>query len=117
MAEGEEDIVTSLSKLGIRAPMPFDAKKDNIFDYWLKSLEYHFTLAKLEENKTAALLCQLDLEANEIAEKAGINNTTSFKDACDHLKEHYAVTETVEELREKFAQRAQLQNENLNTYA
>ncbi len=53
----------------------------------------------------------------EIAEKAGINKTTPFKDACDRLKEHYAVTETVEELREKFAQRIQLQNENLDVYS
>ncbi len=65
MAEGEEEnLATTLSKLGIRAPRPFDPKKDKNFEYWLKRMEYHFTLAKLEEeNKTAALLCQIDIDA------------------------------------------------------
>ena len=73
MAEGEENFAQSLSKLGIRAPRPFDPKKDKNFDHWVKRMNYHFNLAELKpKKKAAALLFQVDLDAFEIAERFGI---------------------------------------------
>ena len=119
MAEGDEaDQNQSLTKMGIRAPRSFDPKKDKNFINWLKRLDYHFGLIKLQEDqKTAALLCYLDSDAFEIANNLGIIGTTAYADACKLLKEQYAITETVEEMREKFSQRRQIQGETLDTFA
>ena len=116
--EGQEEISQTLSKLGIKAPRPYDPKKDKSFNNWLRRLDYHFALIKLaDDQKNSAVLCQLDTDAFEIAHNIGITNTTVYAEACTKMKDQYALTETVEELREKFSQRRQNAGENLDTYA
>ena len=63
-----EEMIRTLSKIGVRPPRPFNPKKDKNFDNWLSRIEYHFALMGLSDDRcTAALLLQLDPDAQEIA--------------------------------------------------
>ena len=70
-----------------------------------------------DERCPAALLLQLDPEALEIAKYLLLNPQTEYKEAVNKLKDHYALTETPEELREKFTQKIQDPNETLEDFA
>ena len=70
-----------------------------------------------EDRCTAALLLQLDPDALEIARYLGITPATGYKEAVGKLKDHYALTETPEELREKFTQKVKESNESLEDFA
>ena len=116
---GEADsMVQALGRLGIRPPRPFDPRRDKNFDSWLSRIDYHFALTGLDEDrKTSALLLQLDLDAFEMAKNLGIKPDTPYVQAVMKLRDHYAITETVEELRERFYGRRQQQTEALETFA
>ena len=106
------------SKIGVCPPRPFNPKKDKNFDKWLSRIEYHFALMGLSEDRcTAALLLQQDLDAREIAKYLGMSPTAPYNEAVTKLKDHYALTETPEELREKFTQNLQDTNKTIEDFA
>ena len=111
-------MIRTLHRIGVRPPRPFNPKKDKNFENWLSRVEYHFALMGLNEERcTAALLLQLDPDALEIARYLGITPATGYKEAVGKLKDHYALTETPEELREKFTHKVQESNESLEDFA
>ena len=100
-----DEMIRTLSKIGVRPPRPFNPKKDKNFDNWLSRIEYHFALMGLSEDRaTAALLLQLDPDALEIAKYLGITPEMPYKDAVTRLKDHSALTETPEESRERLTE-------------
>ena len=114
----EEGMVKAMRKMGIRAPRPFDPKKDKNFENWLDRTEFHFQVSKCpDDDRTGSLLLLLDVECFEVAKHLGINSRTDFDTAKQKLKDYYAVTETTDELREKLYLRTQEVGESIETFA
>ena len=94
--------------MGIRAPKPFDFKRDRKFETWLDPTEYHLLVTKFpDEDRTACLLLLLDSECYEQAKHLGITGSIYFNEAKNKLRDYFAITETAEELREKLDLRKQ----------
>ena len=116
--EQQESLVRSLRHMGLKAPKPFNPKRDKNFEIWLERVEYHLTVINCpDDNKTSALLLLLDLEAFEAARHLDLTATTSYEDAKQKLKDYFAVTETKEELRERLYLRVQEYSEGIEAYA
>ena len=59
--EEREGLVKALRRMGIRAPKPFDPRRDRKFETWLNRTEYHLMVTKCpDEDRTACLLLLLD---------------------------------------------------------
>ncbi len=71
------------------------------FLIWLERLNYHFELAD-SKIKRPSLLCHLEVDAFEMAKNLGIKGDTVFTEACQRLKDHYALSETIKEKSESF---------------
>ena len=101
--EEEEDragLVKALRRMAIRAPKPFDPKRDRKFETWLDRTEYHLMVTKCpDEDRTACLLLLLDSECYEQAKHLGITGAMDFSEAKNKLHDYFAITETAEELR------------------
>ena len=111
-------LVKALRRMGIRAPKPFDLKRDRKFETWLDRTEYHLMVTKCpEEDRTACLLLLLDAECYEQAKHLGITGAMDFDDAKTKLRDYFAITETAEELREKLDLRKQEPGESIEAFA
>ena len=81
--------------MGIKAPTPFDPKRDKKFEMWLERTEFHLKVNKCqEEDKTSSLLILLDVDSFEAATHMGIKPNTPYAEAKQKLKDYFAITET-----------------------
>ena len=111
-------LVRTVSRMGIKAPKPFDQKRDNNFGMWLERTEFHLTVNKCQEDdKPSLLLLLLDVDSFEAATHIGIKPNTPYAKAKQKLKDYFAITETKEELREKLDLRQQEAGETIEAYA
>ena len=104
--------------MGIRAPKPYDPKREPNFDAWLTRVVFHMAVSKIPDDKrTASLLLLFDTESFEAASHLGIQENTDFQVAQDKLKAYFAITETPEELKERLGLRRQEIGEPIEAYA
>ena len=83
----EETLVKSLRRLGLKAPKPFNPKKDNNFKIWLERIEHHFKVANIpDEANTSSLVLLLDLDGYEIARHLDIKDDLPFEEVKTKLK-------------------------------
>ena len=119
--EEEEDragLVKALGRIGIRAPKPFDPKRDRKFETWLDRTKYHLMITKCpDEDRTACLLLLLDSECYEQAKHLGIAGAMDVNEAKNKLRDYFAITETAEELREKLDLCRQEPGESIEAFA
>ena len=116
--EEREGLVKALRRMGIRAPKPFDPKRDRKFETWLDRTEYHLMVTKCpDEDRTACLLLLLDSECYEQAKHLGVTGAMDFGEAKKRLRNYFAVTETAEELRDKLDLRKQEPGESIEAFA
>ena len=53
-SESADNLVRTLRRMGIKAPKPFDPKRDKNFEMWLERTEFHLKVNKCqEEDKTS----------------------------------------------------------------
>ena len=113
-SESADNLVPTLRRMGIKAPKPFDPKRDKNFEMWRERTEFHLKVNKCqEEDKTSSLLLLLDVDSFEAATHMGIKPNTPYAEAKQKLKEYFAITETKEELREKLDLRQQEAGESI----
>ena len=104
----EEVLVKSLRRLGLKAPKPFNPKREKHFEILLVSIEHHFKVANIpDEPKTSSLVLLLDLDGYETARHLDIMDESPFEEVKRKLKDYFAVTETKEELLERLNLRVQ----------
>ena len=100
-ADGEDKTVKSLRRMGIRAPKPYDPKREPNFDAWLARVVFHMSVSKIPEDKrTSSLLLLFDTDSFEAACHLGIQHNTDFDTAKEMLIAYFDITETPEELNE-----------------
>ena len=81
-ADGEDEIVKSLRRMGIRAPKPSDPKREPNFDAWLALVVFHMSVSKIPHDKhTSSLLLLFDTDSFEAARHLGIQDNTDFETA------------------------------------
>ena len=62
--DSADNLVRTLRRMGIKAPKPFDPKRDKNFAMWLERTEFHLKVSKCqEEDKTSSLLLLLDVDS------------------------------------------------------
>ena len=116
--DGENETVKSLRRLGIRAPKPYDPKREPNFDAWLSRVVFHMAVSKIpDDRRTASLLLLFDTESFEAASHLGIQDDTDFDIAKAKLKAYFAITETPEELKERLGLRRQEVGESIEAFA
>ena len=94
-ADGEDETVRSLRRMGIRAPKPSDPKYKQNFDAWLECVVFHMSVSKIPDDKrTSSLLLLFDTDSFEAARHLGIQDNTDFDTAKEKLKAYFAITET-----------------------
>ena len=117
-SESADNLVRTLRRISIKAPKPFDPKRDNNYEMWLERTEFHLKVNKCQkEDKTSSLLLILDVDSFEAATHMGIKLNTPYVEAKHKLKDYFAITETKEELREKLDLRHQEAGESIEAYA
>ena len=116
--DGEDETVKSLRRLGIRAPKPYDPKREPNFDAWLSRVVFHMAVSKIPDDKrTSSLLLLFDTDSFEAASHLGIADNTDFETAKAKLKAYFAITETPEELKERLGLRRQEVGESIEAFA
>ena len=81
-ADGEDETVRSLHRMGIRAPKPYDPKREQNFDAWLDRVVFHMSVSKIPDDKrTSSLLLLFDTDSFEAARHLGIQDNTDFDNA------------------------------------
>lgn len=102
----------------IRPPKAYQSRKDGDFRIWVRHLEHYFTLLNVDDaRKTTVLLYYLGDEASNTAFHLGIGDNTPYDNARDTLMQYFSPIETPEELRTKFHQRFQNNEETLEHFA
>ena len=115
--QDDEGMKRSLRQIGIRPFRPFDPKNRN-FESWLNRIEFYFEVTKCPvEDKTGALLLLLDFECFKVAKHLGLKSTTNFDEAKAKLKNYFAISEKLEELRERLDLRRQEAGESIESFA
>ena len=62
-ADGEDETVRSLRRMGIRTPKPYDPKREQNFDAWLDRVVFHMSVLKIPDDKrTSSLLLLFDTD-------------------------------------------------------
>ena len=98
--DGEDETVSSLRRMGIRAPNLYDHKREPNFEAWLSRVVFHMSLSKIPDDKrTSSLLLLFDTDSFEAARHLGVQDNTDFDTAKEKLKAYFAITETPEELK------------------
>ena len=101
-AIGEDDTIRSLRRMGIRAPKPYNPKRDPNFDAWLDRVVFHMSVSKVpDKSRTSVLLLLFDSDSFEAARHLGIQSTTDFDTAKEKLRANFVIMEPPEELKEK----------------
>ena len=114
-ADGEDETVRSLSRMGIRAQKPYDPKRDPNLDAWLAYVVLHMPVSKIPDDKrTSLLLLLFDKHSFETARHLIIQDNTDFDTAKEKLKAYFAIRETPEKLKEKLGLRRQESGETSN---
>ena len=104
--------------MGIRAPKPYNPKRDPNFDAWLDRVVFHMSVSKIpDESRTSVLLLLFYSDSFETARHLGIQSTTDFDTTKEKLRANYAITEPPEELKEKLNHRRQELGESIESYA
>ena len=117
-SDGEDETIKSLRRMGIRAPKPYDSKREPNFDAWLTRVVFHMAVSKIpDDRRTASLLLLFDTDSFEAASHLGIQENTDFDVAKDKLKAYFAITETPEELKERLGLRRQEVGEPIEAFA
>ena len=102
----------------IQTPKPYYPKKDSDFKTWVRHLEHYFTFLNMYDGrKTTVLLYYLGDEASNTAFHLNITDSTNYHDAKEALMQYFSPVETPEELRTKFHQRYQYNEETLEHFA
>ena len=117
-ADSEDETVKSLRRMGIRAPKPYDPKREPNFDAWLARVVFHMSVSKIPDDKrTSSLLLLFDTDSFETARHLGIQDITDFDSAKEKRKAYFAITKTPEELKEKLGLRRQEAGETNESFA
>ena len=117
-ANGEDETIKSLRRMGIRAPKPYDPKREPNFDAWLARVVFHISVSKIPNDKrTSLLLLLVETYSFKAARHLGIQDNTDFDIAKEKLKAYFAITKTPEELKEKLALRCQVAGETIKSFA
>ena len=117
-ADGEDETVKSLRRMSIRAPKPYDPKREPNFDAWLASVVFHMSVSKIpDEKRTSSLLLLFDTDSFEAARHLGLQDNTDFDTAKEKLKAYFAIMETPEELKVKLGLRRQEAGETIESFA
>ena len=104
--------------MGIRAPKPYDTKREPNFDAWLARVVFHMSVSKtLNDKRKSLLLLLFDTDSFETERHLGIQDNTDFDTAKEKLKAYFANTETPEELIEKLGLRRQEAGETIKSFA
>ena len=94
-ADGEDETVKFLRRMGIRAPKPYDPTREPNFDAWLARVVFHMSVSKISDDKrTSSLLLLFDTDSFEAARHLGIQDNTDFDTAKEKLKAYFAITVT-----------------------
>ena len=117
-ADGEDETVRSLRRMGIRAPKPYDPKREPFFDDWLDRAVFHMSVSKIPDDKrTSSLLLVFDTDSFEAARHIGIQDNTAFDASKEKLKAYFAIIETPEELKDKLGLRRQKAGVTIESFA
>lgn len=76
--------------MGIRAPKPYNPKREPYFDAWLDRIVFHMSVSKIsDEKRSRSLLLLFDTDSFEAARHLGMQDSTNFDADTDKLKAYF----------------------------
>ena len=99
-ADGEDETVRSLRRMGIRAPKPYEPQRELNFDALLARVVFHMSISKIPANKsTSSLRLLFDTDSFEAAHHLGMQDNTDFDIVKEKLKAYFTIKKALEKLK------------------